>query len=100
MNKINFFVKVLISLILIVTLVYAISTFFILSPTLVISEQAHLIVMLVNALIIIYLIFRLFRFKNLSSETKILWLLIFIFLSPLILYYVWGVDDKLVAIEK
>ena len=100
MNKINFFVKVLISLILIVTLVYAISTFFILSPTLVISEQAHLIVMLINALIIIYLIARLFRFKNLSSETKILWLLIFIFLSPLILYYVWGVDDKLVAIEK
>lgn len=100
MNKIKFFVKLLISLILIATLVYAISTFFILSPTLVISEHAHLLVMLINALIIIYLIVRLFRFKNLSIETKILWFLIFIFLSPLILYYVWVADDKLVAKEN
>lgn len=96
-NKIKPFIKLLISLVLVATLIYAISTFFVLSPALAISEQAHFILMLINAVIVIYLIVRLFRFKKLSSETKILWLLIFIFLSPLVLYYIWVTDEKFVT---
>ena len=96
-NEIKPFIKLLISLVLVATLVYAISTFFLLSPALAISEQAHFVLMAVNAVIVIYLIVRLFRFKKLSGETKILWVLVFIFLSPLILYYLWVTDDKFVA---
>ena len=99
MNKISLLVKLLISLVLVITVVYAISTFFILSPVLVISEQSHFLLMLVNALIIIYLIIRLFRFKKLSRETKILWLLIFVLISPLILYYIWVLDDRFASRE-
>ena len=96
MKKIKVFVKMLISIIIISTIIYAISTFYLLYPFLAISEMGHLYLMLINLIIILFLTMRLFRFKNASSELKLLWVLIFICLPPLILYYIWVTDNKLV----
>ncbi len=70
------------------------------SPVLAVGQEAHLIFMLINFLTILYLIIRVLKFKVLTNEIKSLWILVFLFVSPIIIYYIWFVDDRLVKKQK
>lgn len=99
MKKIPTSIKLFITGIFLLSLVYAIVNFFVDTPISNYSETKHYILMISNLIILVFLISRVFKF-NTDKETKILWCCLLIFFSPSILYYLWYIDDKQIKNEN
>ncbi|UOB17890.1 hypothetical protein [Abyssalbus ytuae] len=100
MKKISLVTKLILSIIVLITLTYATIHFFVDAPLSFINERTHYMLMGLNFIVLIYLIYRVFNFKNTSIETKVLWTFLLILISPSMLYYIWVTDDKKVINEK
>lgn len=96
MKRLNIAVKIVFSIIPIGSWVYAVGSFFLNNPSFNLSQELHFIIMGLNAIVILFLILRLSKFRSLSSEQKFLWVLALIFFSPVIVYYILFAEDRLV----
>lgn len=100
MKKMSLLIKIILSIIVILTIVYACVHFFATTPVSFVNDRNHYMLMAINALVLIYLLYRLFSFKKTTQETKVLWAFLLIFISPSMLYYIWSTDDKKVLSEN
>ncbi|SDX56495.1 hypothetical protein SAMN05216556_1486 [Aequorivita viscosa] len=94
MNKIPLLLKILITGVILYTLYYAVINFFLIQPTLRIDTATHYFLMLLNLLAIVYLSYRVIKIKSITYEYKLFWIMLFIIISPIIIYYLWKVDNK------
>lgn len=100
MTKISYFVKILLTIILSITFIYAIMIYFISLNYSFVNNTTHFLLMGINFLVILFLMIRLLKFKNIENEKKILWVVLFFIFSPSIFFYLWKTDDDFVKKSK
>ena len=100
MKRISLVLKVVLSIVVFTSIVYAVIAFATEITSSYINNGVHYTLMGLNFLVLIYLFYRLFNFKKTPNETKVLWFFLLVFISPSMLYYIWVTDDKKVLIEN
>ena len=94
MKRLSILAKIILSIVVGTTIGYAMVGFFSEEPLFILTNNVHYGLMALNFIILIYLLYRLFSFKKTSTETKVLWAVLLILISPSMLYYIWVTDDK------
>lgn len=96
MKKMKFSLKLIFTIILVITFFYAVVAYFTTLNYDFVNNTTHFTLMGINFLIILFLIVRVSMFSNIDFSKKILWSVLFFVFSPSILIYLWKVDDEFI----
>lgn len=100
MKKLPLYLKIIFTIVAFLTVTYAIITFFFNLNFNFTNDITQFTLMILNSIFLLILAFRIYSFKEVGKDTRLLWILLIVFISPSVFIYIWSIDDKFVNERK
>lgn len=94
MKKMSILLKILLSLVYLAAFFYGIIVYVLNQNFTFVNDTTHFVLMFLCLLIILFLSYRIYTYKTIEQKDKVLWIVLMFVFNPVIIYYIWILDNN------